>query len=98
MTMKISRIRLLGSAAIGLGLTMAGALPARADSICSPVLTAPNINRANCTSPNGDGRSEGIFNSGATLTIGSAAAVVDYSGDYSSGLTTGYEWQMPQIR
>ncbi len=90
MTMKISRIRLLGSAAIGLGLTMAGALPARADSICSPVLTAPNINRANCTSPNGDGRSEGIFNSGATLTIGSVAAVVDYSGDYSSGLTTGY--------
>src|SRR5688572_16042315 len=57
----------------------------------TPVTPAPVGEAADFTSPNGDGHSEVVADSGDILmSLGDPAAVVVYTGNGDSGLTTGY--------
>ena len=86
-----SRVRLLAGSALGLGLTIAAAQPAQADSVCVPgssSLPPPTIG-VDCTDPNGNGHTEAAGNAGLTFTFVDPDAVASWSGPVAQVVTTG---------
>src|SRR4249919_2073837 len=84
------RARLLGSAALGLGLAMSAASPALADSVCAAGFVPADLT-ATCTDANGNGTVNVVIGTGSsiTMTTGSTSDVV-VTGDYDTINTAGY--------
>jgi len=85
-----TRARLLGSAALGLGLAMSAASPALADSVCATGFVPADLT-ASCTDANGNGTVNVVIGTGSsiTMTTGSTSDVV-VTGDYDTINTAGY--------
>ena len=84
MTFANIRGRLMAGAAIGLGLVVLTAEPAKADSVCVPSFpTSP------CTDPNGVGDVTAILDGGGSVAI-NVPNVLNYNADLTSVTTTGY--------
>ena len=85
-----NRARLLGGAALGLGLTIIAASPAQADSACLIGVIDVDTVGADCTSVNGNGHSEANHTGVFVLATPGPSSLLAYSGDLTSALTTGY--------